>query len=461
MSRADAVRSARMQLGNPQRVREDARAVWSWQWIGDVIRDVRIGGRALVKNKGFAGTVLLTLVLCIGANTAVFSVVHAVLVRPLPYPDAEALVSIRHEAPGLPQPGGGQLSCSPSMFFSYTDENSVFEWFGLWSQRTVIVTRDRSERVSALRVTHGVLNAVGVVPELGRWFSREDDTPGSPETVILSHGYWQRRLSGNPDVIGRTLTVSGRPRTVVGVMPRDFRFLTTDVDLLLPHQFDRAMVYLGNYSYTGLARLRPGVTIAQADADIDQMLPGWLTAWPPPPGFDAAIFANLGLTASVQPLKRDVVGDLGRVLWVVMGTVGVVLFIGCANVANLMLVRTEGRHRELAVRPALGAGWGRIARALLCESVVLAAVGGLVGFGVAYAALRGLVALGPDALPRLEEISIDSVVLMFTAVASLLSGLLFGSISVLKHAGVDIIRALGGNGRATPESVAGPETRLR
>ena len=448
MSPVAAARAARMQLGNPQRVQEDAREVWSTQWVADLNRDARVAVRGLRKDRSVAVAVLLTLALCIGANTAVFSVVNAIVVRPLPSPDADALVSLWHEAPGLPQRGDGRLTCSPSMFFSYRDQNAVFESFGLWSTRTVIVAGERPQRVPALLMTHGVLDALGVGPALGRWFSPEDDTPGSPETVVLTHGYWERRYGGDPDVLGQAVSVNGRPRVVVGVMPRSFRLLTTDAELFLPYQFDRDAVHLGDYSYMGLARVRPGVTIAQVDADIDRMLPGWLVAWPAPSGFAAAVFHNLGLAASAQSLKRDVVGDVGGVLWVVMGAVGVVLLIGCANVANLMLVRIEGRRRELAVRAALGAGWGRIARTLLCESMVWAVAGGLVGLGVAYAALRGLVVLGPDTLPRLEHVSMDLSVLAFAGGVSVLSGLLFGFAALFKCGPVDILPALQGGGRS-------------
>lgn len=274
MAPAEAARAARMQLGNPRLVREDAREVWSTRWLEDLTRDVGIAVRGLRKDRSVAVAVLLTLALCIGANTAVFSVVNAVVVRPLPYTDADALVSLWHDAPGLPQRDDGTLTCSPSMFFSYGDQNAVFASFGLWSTRTVIVAGDRPQRMPALQMTHGVLDALGVGPELGRWFSREDDTPGSPETIVLTHGYWERRLGGDPEVIGRTVSVNGRPRVVVGVMPRSFRFLKTDAELFLPYQFDRDEVHLGDYSYMGLARMHPGVTISQVNADIDRMLPG-------------------------------------------------------------------------------------------------------------------------------------------------------------------------------------------
>lgn len=456
MNPREARVAARRRFGVDASVKEGWRQADGLYWLDTIGQDVRYAIRTMRRSAGFTAAAVVTLALCIGANTAVFSVVNAVLVKPLPYPEADALVSIWHDAPGLPQSGGGTLNCSPSMFFSYAEANTAFEWFGLWSSRTAIVAEDRPQRVAAVLVTHGVLDAFGVPPELGRVFSRADDAPGSPETALLAHGYWQRQHGGDPAVVGRTVNVNGRPREIVGVMPRDFRFLTTDADLFLPYQFDRAAAHLGDYSHMGLARLRPGVTLAQADSDIDRMLPSWLTAWPVPSGFDAAVFENLRLAAAVQPLKRDVIGDLAGVLWVVMGTVGVVLLIGCANVANLMLVRTEGRHRELAVRAALGAGWERVARTLLCESVVWALVGGLMGLVMAYVALRVLVVLGPDSLPRLDEIAIDRRVLAFTAAMSVLSGLLCGLASVFKHAPANIVASLGGTGGASDAGAGAP-----
>jgi predicted permease len=247
--------------------------------------------------------------------------------------------------------------------------------------------------------------------------------------------------------VGRTLTVDSRPRTVIGVMPRDFRFLNAKADVILPLRFDRNKMVLGNFSYQGIARLKAGVTLQQANADVGRMLGIWLKAWPPPPGFSRMLFENARLGPKVQPLKQEVVGDIGGTLWVLMGTIGLVLLIACANVANLLLVRAEGRQQELAIRAALGAGWGRIAKELLLESVTLGVLGGGLGLGLAYAALRGLVAMGPATLPRLNEIGIDPLVLAFTLAVSLLAGVLFGLLPVLKYAGPHLAGTLRGGGR--------------
>ena len=396
----------------------------------------------------FTAIALITLALGIGANTAIFSVINGVLLKPLPYPQAQQLVGVWHLAPGVAGISGN-INCSPTMYFTYRDESRTFQEFGLWSNDGVTVTgAGEPEQVSALDVTYGTLQALGIQPAAGRWFSQADDTPGSPGTVILTYGYWQRHFGGNPEsAMGRTLLVDSKPRSIIAVMPRDFRFLTSRADLILPQKFDRNKIFLGNFSYQGIARLKPGVTVQQADTDLARMLAIWVKAWPPAPGFSRAIFANARFAPNILPLKQEVVGDIGATLWVLMGTIGLVLLIACANVANLLLVRAESRQQELAIRAALGAGWGRIAREMLIESLTLGVLGGALGLALAYAALRVLIAQGPATLPRLSEISIDPLVLGFTLAVSLVSGLFFGLIPVLKYAGPRLALTLRGGGR--------------
>ena len=408
--------------------------------------------RGVTRAPGFTFIVLLTLALGIGATTAVFSVVNSVLIEPLPYPESDRLVGIWHSAPGIPSINGG-ISCSPSMYFTYREENRTFEQFGLWAGGGASVTGVADpEQVRAIFVTYGVLNALRVQPRLGRWFSEADTQPGAAGTVLLTDGYWRRRFGADASVVGRTLTVDGSPKTVIGVMPRRFAFVITDAELILPHQFDRNKVFLGNFSYQGVARLKPGASLAQADADIARMLTIWQDAWPTPPGFDRSLFKNARLGPKVALLKQDVVGDIGNMLWVLLGTIGLVLLIACANVANLLLVRAEGRQQEMAVRAALGAGWGRIARQMLLESVVIGLAGGLLGLGLAYAVLRILVTTGPATLPRLNEIGLDGVTVAFALAISAAAGLLFGLMPVLKYAKPDGSAALRSGGRTASHS---------
>jgi predicted permease len=443
----EQARSAALkQAGNLIALREEIYQMNGIVWLDTLLSDLRYALRGLRHYPSFTAAALLTLALGIGANTAIFGVIDSILIRPLAYPHAEALVGVWHTAPGIPA-FGGITNCSPSMYFTYREQNRTFQQFGLWNSAGASLTGvAEPELPRTLFVTYGVLDALGVKPLLGRWFSQQDDMPGSAETILLTYGYWQRRFGGDKSIVGRTLTIDSRPHTVIGVMPKEFRF-QHDPELILPQRFERGKVYLGEFAYNGIARLKPGVTMAQANADLAHMLGIWLNAWPTPPGYDHALFENVHFGPKIQPLKQEIVGDIGAVLWVVMGTLGLVLLIACANVANLLLVRAESRQQELAIRAALGAGWSRIAREMLLESMTLGVLGGALGLGLAYAALRILVAKGPDTLPRLGEIRIDPLVLAFVLGVSLFSGALFGVIPVWKYAGPRVAIALRGVGR--------------
>jgi predicted permease len=260
---------------------------------------------------------------------------------------------------------------------------------------------------------------------LGRWFSQADDQPGTPETVILSSAYWQRRFGGDREVIGRVMTIDSRPREVIGVMPAVFSFQGPPADLILPLRINLAQPP-PDFDYLSIARLKPGVTLAEANADVARMLPIFKEK------YAGTRMDSLKLVPAVRPLKEDVVGDAGQVLWVLLGGIAIVLLIACANVANLLLVRAEGRSQELAVRTALGAGWGHIARALIFESLTLSLAGALIGVGLAYGGLRILLAYGPANLPRLNDITIDVSVLTFAVATSIVSGLLFALVPIAK-----------------------------
>jgi predicted permease len=403
--------------------------------------------RKLVRSPLFTLVSVATLALGIGANAAIFSVVHGVLLKPLPFEDPERLVGVWHQAPGL---GFPKVNQSPATYFTYRDESETFEDIGIWDNEEVSVTGlEEPERVEAMYVTDGTLSLLKVSPSLGRIFTAEDDLPGKPLTVILSHAYWQRRLGGDPEVLGRTLNVNGRQREIVGVLRKDLRFLRFHPDLFLPFQFDRAETFLGNFSYQGVARLRPGAGIAEANADVTRLIP--VAAEKFPRGLTLKNLEEARFGALVIPLKEDVVGDVGKVLWVLLGTVGLVLLIACANVANLFLVRTEARQRELALRTALGADRKRLSRELLLESVTLGLLGGLLGLGLAYAGIRLLVAIGPESLPRLDEIGIDGNVLLFTALISVASGVLFGLFPLFKYGRLSLTSALKEGGRGSSD----------
>jgi putative ABC transport system permease protein len=404
-------------------------------------RDLHYSLRGIARRPGFTFAVVLTLALGIGANTAIFGVVNGVLLKPLPYPEPDELVSISHVAPGLsPDP----LGVSPSMHFTYLDENRAFEALGAWGDGGQSLTGiGAPEQVRALFVTPGVLPALGVPPLHGRTLTDDDAPPGGnvgPSAIMLTYAFWQRRFGGDEAAVGRDVMIDGNSARVIGVMPRNFKFLdmTPAPDVIAPLNISRDRAFIGNFGLRAIGRLKDGVTREAAAADIERMLPVWLDAWPPAPnGLSRETVANWRIAPAVQPLKEQVVGSASSMLWVLMGTIGAVLLIACANVANLMLVRAESRRHELSVRAMLGAGSGRIAKELLVESLVLGALGGVLGLAVAALGLQALVMFGPTNLPRLQEISIDPLVLLFATGAALLSSLLFGVLPAVKYARVD------------------------
>jgi putative ABC transport system permease protein len=406
--------------------------------------------RRLWQSPMFTTITVITLAVGIGANSAIFSVLEGVLLKPLLYPDPDRLIAVDHSAPGVDMPSAG---IAPFLYFTYREQNRTLQDIGMWTGDSLGVTGlAEPEQVPGIDVTDGVLPILGVQPVLGRLFSRQDDLPASPKTVILSYGYWQARFGGKASAIGQRMLLDGRSTEIIGVLPAGFRFLDRKADLFLPMQRDRSKVVLGNFSYQAIARIRPGVTVTQVNVDIARMIPISLRSFSPFPGYSVKMFESARLAPNLRLLKQDLIGDIGKVLWVLMGTIGIVLLIACANVANLLLVRTEGRLHELAIRVALGASWGQIARALIAESILLAILGGAAGLGLAYGAVRLLIALAPSNLPRLNEISIDGPVVLFTLAVSLLAGALFGVIPVLRYAGPRLAPALRAGGRGQSQS---------
>jgi predicted permease len=405
--------------------------------VESVGRDLRHSLRSLVRRPAFTFAAVLTLALGIGATTAIFSVVYSVLIKPLPYTNADELVRIRHSFRG--EFGGGDFE--PTMYFTYRDENRTFAAFGLWADgSTTLTDGGEPERLRALRVTDGTLQALGVQPVRGRGFAEAEYGPAAegPRPVILSHAFWQRRFGADEAAIGRQLEIDSQPAEVVGVMPPDFRFLdlTPQPELIVAVRLaPRAQQVIAfNIGFQGIARLKAGVTPAQAHADVERMLGIWREAWPLQPGLTPEIFENVRIAPVIRPLKDDLVGGVASMLWVLMGAIGTVLLVACANIANLMLVRADARQQEFVVRAALGAAPARIVRALLAESLVLGAAGCVLGLVLAYVGLQALVAIGPSNLPRFQEIAVYPPVLGFTVAVSLASTLVFGSITALKHA---------------------------
>jgi predicted permease len=407
--------------------------------------------RRLARAPLFATITLITLAAGVGGNTIVFSVLESVLLKPLPYPKPNELIGVWHTAPGI---NVLDLNMAPSNYFIYREQNKTFQDIGAYQGDSVSITGlAEPEQVDSLLVTDGTLPLLGIPPTLGRLFTHQDDSPGSPDTVILTYGYWRKQFAGANSAIGQSITIDGKSRQIVGVLPQRFHFLDwKDPAVILPLRWDRNKLFLGNFSYRALARLKPGVTMEQASADLARMIPIVPRSFAAPPGFNAKIFDDAHIGPNLRPLKTDVVGDVGGTLWVLMGSIGMVLLIACANVANLLLVRVEGRRQELAVRSALGASPYRIARELFLESFILGLLGSVIGLGLAFAALRVLIVMAPSGIPRINEIGIDGPVLLFTFAVSILASVLFGSIPIFKYAGVRLSTGIREGGRANSGS---------
>ena len=397
----------------------------------------------------FTAITVATLAIGVGANSAIFAVIENVLLKPLPFPDSAQLVDLGHDVPGI----GLHGRSAPFLYFTYADQSRSFQSIGVWRENSNNLTGlAEPEHERSLELTSEVLPMVGVQPLLGRLFSAADAAPGAPLTAMLAYGLWRDKFGADAAMIGRNIIIDGLPRQVIGVLPRNFWFMDSKAAVLLPLQFDRNKTFLGQFQYSGIARLKPGVQLAQASADCARLIPVAGRSFPPFPGLSLASFEREGITPAFTSLKASLLGDIGGLLWVLMGTLGLVLLIACANVANLMLVRTQGRQQEIAIRSALGAGWWQIARELLLESLVLGVAGGTAGAGLALAAIRLLQFLHPANLPRLEQISMDAGSILFTFCISVFAGLLFGLIPAVRYAGGGVAAALRTAGRGASES---------
>jgi predicted permease len=426
--------------------------------VENLIQDVRYGFRVLLRKPGFAAVAVLTLALGIGANTAIFSLVNAVLLRPLPFADADRLVLIKESLPKL---GWLDLSTSAAEFLDYKDGNRVFEQIAGFTDQSLNLTgQGEPERVQAARVSASLFPLLGVQPQRGRAFSAEEDQLGNDRVVILSHGLWQRHFGSDENVIGKMVRLDDKPFTVVGVMPPSFQFpyawttFSKPAELWIPLALtDQEKKIRGSdFQYGVIGRLKPGVTLQQAQADIDSVAARTHEQYPD-------IYNDVQVTASVVNVKDDAVKKVNTFLWILLGAVGLVLLIACANLANLLLARAVTRQKEIAIRSALGASGLRISRQLLTESMLLALFGGALGLLVAAWTMDLLIRFGPRDVPRLQDVRLDWQVLGFTLLVSMLTGILFGLAPVLQGSRLNLNEILkDAGGRA---SSAGGAGRLR
>src|ERR671913_970575 len=456
MAADEARRQALIKFGGVDRAKESARDEFRAAFIEDFLRDIRYGGRALRRAPVFTIVATLTLALGIGATTAMFSVVNGILLRPLPYPEQDRLIELVHEARGV---GISRILASPAVYFGYRDHGRTFEAVGLWDWDASPVTvtgAGEPESVRSVELTDEVLGMLGAAPALGRSFRSSDDAPGAAPTAVISHAYWQRHFGG-ASPIGRTLVVDGVAREIIGVLPDWFRFFDYPADIFYPMQLVRSEARFPQGDGRGLARLKPGVTLEQANADVRRMIPLINAEFGRPgPAFDRMRFGP-----NLRPLKEMVIGDLGDTLWLLMGTIGLLLLIACANVANLVLVRTQSRRTELSVRTALGARWSDVARVVLAENAILGLAGGAVGVALTHFSLPYLLTLGGDDLPYIMAVRIDRTVLLAAVAVSALATFVFAFIPVLRFARpqTQLAPSLHGGARGIAEGHEGKRAR--
>src|SRR5271155_757803 len=446
-SPAEARVAALRELGNAGVIQDVTRDQWSWTWLENLLQDLRYGARMLMKNPGLTLVIVLSLAIGIGANTAIFSVTSALLLKPLPYPHADRLALLWLRSPGIGIP---QDWPSPGQYHDIKTQNHVFDETAIAiGEGYTLSGLSKAMRVDGIEASSSLLPMLGVKPMLGRFFTADEDRPGKPDAIVLTYGLWKRAFGGDPNLLGRSITLNGKPRTVVGILPQEFRLShevipvidgidKAEIFMPLPMDAKKELDY-GDENYNLLARLNAGVTMQEAQADISIIAARIREEKHRDPTF----------TISVVPLMEQVVGDIRGAVLILLGAVALVLLIACTNVANLLLARATGRQKEIAMRTALGAGRGRLVMQLLTESVLLSLMGGVAGLGGGALSLYVVQKIHPGNIPRLDEIGMDLRVLAFTLAISLLTGIVFGLAPALRASRVDLISTLKSGGRSS------------
>ena len=453
MTPEEARRAAQRQFGNETRLREMSRETWRFMMVETFLQDVRFGARVLAKHKGFTAVAVFTLALGIGANTAIFSVVNAVLLKPLPFPNAERLVMIKRVDPRGGNVGG---TVSYPNFTDYREQAQSLQHAAAYSDSYAwLGGGDEPERIEGVYASADLFPALGSRAAMGRTFTAEEDKPGAPLVAVISHGLWQRRFGSDPAILGREILLDGDKTTVVGVMPPGFNFPVAQktMDFWVPlgsSGYGEMLQNRRTNNHLAIAALKPSVAIKQAQAEFDAINNRLAAIYPE---------ANAGSGVRVTDMQREIVGDVRPALLVLLVSVAFVLLIACVNVANLLLARAATRGREMALRTALGATRGRVVRQMLTESLLLSTLGGGAGLLVALWAIPILVAINPGNIPRAAEINLDARVLTFTFGISILTGVLFGLFPALKVSRPDLNEALKEGSRGSTGSLGRSRVR--
>src|SRR5687767_12297744 len=399
----------------------------------EITKEVRHAARRLARSPAFTAAAALTLALGVAANATIFTVVNRVILRPLPYPGSEELLWVDHVSPGIDLPG--PLGLSQGLYRYYATRARTFSDLAIFRQDEWTLTGEGApQRIRGVFATASLGTVMASPPALGRWYS-EKDGQENVRVIVISHSLWQSRFGADPKIIGRTVKLDGVTREIIGVTGKGFAFPDAKVQVYVPERIDEQRAKsVGGFNYRAVARFRGGASVQDARREMDALIAGIKEAFPGDPVAQEALDAAR-LAGMPELLKDHLVGSVRRTLWLLLGMVGLVLLIACANVANLFLVRSEARQREVAVRRALGAGRGGIIRYFLAESVILSMAGGVAGLGLAFIGVRLLVRFGPDNLPRMNEVTVDFGTVLWTAVLVLFASLVFGAIPLLRRGG--------------------------